>query len=273
MKNESISPQFDVKTEKKKELSVFEKYKLHYVDKIEGDSLDIDEAKSMLELISTSSEFPIVIKKREDKSQITINEIKRLKSLVEDFINKWNKVFSVNPLKKNITELVEGRLTETELKKIFISVKNIEKKYPEIQSSKLLDFINFPDFSEILEASEKLKLNWFYHRDQAKSIYTLEDIFNNSNPVILPEWEERIKQSNYVRIDTEKQKDELITILNFGIAYLDLLKKIGCNDDNYYKSFINALESKRFINLRHCSFNPLGLKSITKMDSIDILKK
>jgi hypothetical protein len=258
--------------EKKDDLSVFEKYKIQYLNKVEGDSLDIDQAKSILELITTSSKFPIVIKKREGKSQEAISEIKRIKSLLEDFIIKWNRVFSVNPLKKNITELVEGRLTETELKKIFISVKNIEKKYPEIQSSKLLDFVNFPDFEEILKASENLKLIWFYHLEQVKSIYSLEDIFNNSNPVILPEWEEKIKQANYVRIDTQMQKDELTTVLNFGIAYLELLKRIGCDEYSYHR-FIEVINSKRFVNLTHYAFNPSGLKSVGKFDSIDILKK
>nr|MBI1229400.1 hypothetical protein [Cytophagales bacterium] len=253
-----------------KEKSILELYKEQFVEKQETKRLDIGQIKDMKRKITNEESFPIIIDSNDKKTAKAFHSIVSLKEIMVEFVAAWERVFKKKPLIKNVTQAGDGRLFEVELKLIYIEVFSIEKKYPEFSISKLMEVIEYPNFSEILEVSEQVNRKWYLISDYVKGILTIEDLYSNGNPDIDAKWIEKIASRNHVCIKNEDQRKELLIILSFLESFLEMLSFCRVQDGQYEK-IIKVLSNKgEFIHLWNFDVNIAPLQNALGLTSFNI---
>lgn len=244
----------------RKEKSVLELYKEQYVNKVSSKSYNLEDVRNLLNKVVSSDAFPIVIEKNELQTAQMIHYLSSLKDAMIGFIEAWEKVYKRKPLIKNITQVSEGRLFEIELKLIYIEVFSIEKKYPEFSIGKLMEVLDYPDFSEILKMAEGLNNKWYLIHDTAKSVCSMEDLYNNGIPTIEDKWVEKLEIINQVTIKNEDEKTEFIVMFTFVEALLQLLSFCELSRDHYDK-LLEFMEDRDFIDFDRMKIEVSKLQS------------
>lgn len=252
----------------KREKSVMELYRENFVQKPQSKFITPKKAREILGLLNESKQFPIVIDENKIKTEREVKSLLEIKSLLIDFIQAWQEVFKAKPMIKNITQVAQGFLSETELKLIYIQVFSIEKKYPEFSINNLLEALSYPDFSQILEASEILNREWFLHGSHVSSIITLEMLFNGGEPAIDEKWIEKLKLKNRVLVRNSEEKNELTILLTFVHAFIALLAHLGIHDNYQYDRLMKRIKERSFINLNNLEIEMNQLQRIIGMSEL-----
>jgi hypothetical protein len=230
---------------------------------------NLNEVRDVLGKVGSFESFPIVIDENEIKTSETMHDIESLKDTLIIFIDAWQRVFQKKPLTKNITQVSEGRLSETELKIIYIDVFSIEKKYPEFNISRLMEVLEYPDFSEILVLSDQINSKWFLLMDELNSVCSLEDIYNNGDPTIDKKWEEKLKSKNSISIKNEDERAEAIVIFSFIEAFLQLLSFSNVSRSDYF-DVLDVMGRNDFIEVERMRIQLPRLQSILGLTKLNL---
>jgi len=244
----------------RKEKSVFELYKENYVHNVSQKSYNLGDVRDLLKKVVSCETFPILIEKNELKTAQMIHDLSSLEGAMIDFIDAWEKVYNKKPLIKNITQVSEGRLFEIELRLIYIEVFSIEKKYPEFSIGKLMEVLEYPDFSDILKMAEALNSKWYLIHDTVKSVCSMEDLYSNGKPKIEDKWVEKLEIINQVTIKNEDEKKEFIVMFSFVEAFLQMLSFCEFSR-SHYDDLLEFMGDRDFIDFDRMKIEVSKLQS------------
>jgi len=152
---------------------------------------------------------------------------------------------------------------------MYIEAHQLDRKYPEFSLENMLDVLVFPDFGYLIQLGENLCSTWRRFEKYFKGIFRLEDVFNQGKPMILPEWESKIRSSNKIEVHNEDQRKDLIIILNFSTSLMQILHRMNPNPYQL-RDFWESLGSEDFLNLQPLSVNISHLKKVTRINNFDL---
>lgn len=257
---------------KEREGIVTEKYYRYYVNNEEPKLFSLRKASDLLSNLNKTDKYPILIDERASKSESEIDNASILPGKVKSLIQEWNKVFTIELQEKDISLLLEGRITEPFLKLHYIEDHQLDKKYPEFTLEKMLDVLVFPDFERIIEAGTNLCHAWWRFENSYAGIFKLQNVFNQGEPTIFPEWERKIKAGNRLEVSNPEQKKDLILILNFTVSLLQIIERMDPNP-RQLEDFWDEFYSENLIKLAPLSININKLKGITGISNFDLSGK